>query len=87
MEITKMSTKGQVVLPKAIREARHWNAGTEFVVEETPGGVLLRPLGVPATRFEDVAGCLRYAGRPKTLKEMEDAISTELKERRDRGRY
>ena len=35
---TTVSTKGQVILPKAIREARHWPAGTELVVEDTPRG-------------------------------------------------
>ncbi|MCX7013332.1 MAG: hypothetical protein NTW86_12390 [Candidatus Sumerlaeota bacterium] len=28
----------------------------------------------PPTRLEDVAGCLRYAGPPKTLKDMDEAI-------------
>jgi AbrB family looped-hinge helix DNA binding protein len=88
METTRLSTKGQVILPKAIREAHHWSAGTEFVVEEAAGGVVLRPLRrSPPTRFEDVAGCLRYKGRAKTLKQMEGAILSELKERRARGRY
>ena len=88
METTRLSTKGQIILPKAIREAHHWDAGTEFAVEETTGGIVLRPLRAsPASRFEDVAGCLRYAGRAKTLKQMAAAISDEVKERRARGRY
>jgi hypothetical protein len=29
-----VSTKGQVILPKAIREQRHWPAGTELVPAE-----------------------------------------------------
>lgn len=37
---TTVSTKGQVILPKAIRDQRHWPAGTELVVEDTPEGVL-----------------------------------------------
>jgi len=88
METTKLSTKGQVILPKAIREAHRWEAGTEFAVEEASGGIVLRPVKVSTgLRVEDVAGCLRYSGRAKSLKQMDNAILQELKERRARGRY
>jgi len=88
MEITRLSTKGQVILPKTIRDARGWGAGTELVVEETPEGVTLRPLRQsPPSRLEDVVGCLRYTGRAKTLRQMENAIAKGVRERRDRGRY
>jgi AbrB family looped-hinge helix DNA binding protein len=33
MEITRLSTKGRIILPKAIRDARAWAPGTEFTVE------------------------------------------------------
>jgi len=36
----------------------------------------------PPTRLEDVAGCLRYTGKPKTLSQMEAAIRAEVKARR-----
>jgi len=39
---TTVSTKGQVIWPKVIRDQRHWAAGTELVVEDTPDGVLLK---------------------------------------------
>jgi len=39
---TIVSTKGQVILPKAIRDQRHWGAGTRLIVEETADGVLLK---------------------------------------------
>jgi AbrB family looped-hinge helix DNA binding protein len=35
---TTVSTKGQVILPKAIRERLRWRAGTELVVEDTAEG-------------------------------------------------
>lgn len=87
METTKLSTKGQVVLPKSIRDARQWTAGMEFSVEETQGGIVLRPLKLPPSSFEDVAGCLCYTGGAKTLKQMDNAISKEIRKRRVRGRY
>ena len=49
METTRLSSKGQLVLPKSIRDADNWSEGTEFLVERVADGVLLRPLRpVPA---------------------------------------
>ena len=88
METTRLSTKGQVILPKAVRDAHQWNPGTEFLVQEVAGGVLLRPLRpFPSSRLEDVVGCLSYTGRAKTLAEMKRAIAKEVRRRRGRGRY
>jgi AbrB family looped-hinge helix DNA binding protein len=85
---TSVSTKGQVILPKAIRQRRNWGAGTRLVVEDTAEGVLLRAAPVFApTRPEDVAGMLAYHRPPKTLDEMDAAITAEVKRRRARGRY
>ncbi len=88
METTRLSTKGQIVLPKNIREARRWAAGTEFTVEETREGILLRPARrLPRTTLDQVAGCLRWTGKPKTLAQMDKAIAREVKRRHDLGRY
>ena len=85
---TTVSTKGQVILPKAIRQRRNWAPGTRLVVEDTPDGVLLKAASVFApTRPEDVAGMLAYRGPPKTLEEMDAAITAEVKRRRARDRY
>jgi AbrB family looped-hinge helix DNA binding protein len=86
---TIVSTKGQVILPKAIREKRHWSAGTRLEVQETADGVLLKaaePI-FPRTRPEDVFGCLSYLGPPKTIEEMNEAIAEEVRRRHARGRY
>jgi AbrB family looped-hinge helix DNA binding protein len=85
---TTVSTKGQVILPKAVREHRRWKPGTRLVVEETADGVLLvdAPAFAP-TRPEDVFGCLHYRGKPKTLKDMEAAIIAEAKRRHARDRH
>ena len=88
METTRLSTKGQVVLPKGIRASRAWAPGTEFTVEETRGGILLQPTRrFPETGLDEVAGCLRYKGKPKTLAQMRAAIGREVSRRHDRGRY
>ena len=79
---TTVSTKGQVILPKAIRQALRWEAGTRLVVENTPEGVLLKSAPVFAeTRSEDVFGCLAYDGAPRSLAEMDAGIVAEAKRR------
>ena len=88
METTRLSSKGQVVLPKAVREAHDWQPGLVLAIEQTSGGVLLRPLKTTQPRkVEDVFGCLKYTGRPKTIPQMHEAVSKELKKRRGSGRY
>jgi AbrB family looped-hinge helix DNA binding protein len=88
IEITRLSSKGQVVLPSSIRNAHRWAAGTEFVVEDTPQGLLLRPVVRAApTRLEDVAGCLQSRRGRVSLAEMDAAIAQEVRARHARGRY
>ena len=83
---TTVSTKGQVILPKALRRALRWEAGTRLVVESTPEGVLLKPARVfAATRPEDVFGRLRFDGTPKSLHEMEAGVLAEAKRRHEGG--
>jgi AbrB family looped-hinge helix DNA binding protein len=83
---TTVSTKGQIILPKAIRLKREWDAGTRLTVEETPDGVLLKP--APAfveTRPQDVFGMLPYSGgKPKSIKEMDAGVLAEAKRRNAR---
>ena len=85
---TIVSTKGQIILPKAIRQHRRWEAGTRLVVEDTNDGVLLKaaPLFAP-TCPQNVFGSLGHAGPPKTLTEMEAGISEEARRRHARNRY
>jgi AbrB family looped-hinge helix DNA binding protein len=79
---TTVSTKGQVSLPKAIREERRWRAGTRLTVENTPDGVLLKPASpFPAAKPADVFASLPYRGRSKTLEEMEAGIASEARQR------
>jgi AbrB family looped-hinge helix DNA binding protein len=88
MLTTGLSTKGQLILPKKIRTARAWQPGTEFNIEATADGILLRPARpFPATRLDEVAGCLRARGKPKTLSRMDAAIGRQVSRRHDSGRY
>jgi len=88
MEITRLSTKGQIILPKGIRDSRDWGPGTEFTVEETGDGILLRPAArFPRTALDAVAGCLRVSRKSKSLARMSDAVDREVIRRHDSGRY
>ena len=49
-ETTLLSQKGQVVLPKALRDACRWSLGTRLTVRETPDGLLLTAAAPPTTR-------------------------------------
>ncbi|MCA9418819.1 MAG: AbrB/MazE/SpoVT family DNA-binding domain-containing protein [Candidatus Omnitrophica bacterium] len=83
METTRLSSKGQIIIPKGIRDKLEWNPGVEFTVEEKEEGILLRPLKpFPRTRIEDVMGCVHYKGPRKSLEEMEAAIAREAKRRK-----
>ena len=37
-----LSSKGQVVIPKEIRDELHWESGQELTIETTESGVLLK---------------------------------------------
>jgi AbrB family looped-hinge helix DNA binding protein len=88
METTRLSTKGQVILPKSIRDSHAWKPGTEFTVEETREGILLRPTRpFPATTLDQVTGCLKHKGKPKTPAQMEAAIAMGVRRRHESGRY
>jgi AbrB family looped-hinge helix DNA binding protein len=43
MGTIKLSRKGQVIIPKALRETYNWQAGLEFMVIDTGDGILLKP--------------------------------------------
>jgi AbrB family looped-hinge helix DNA binding protein len=79
---TTVSTKGQVILPKAVRQRRRWEAGTRLTVEDTEEGVLLKaaPLFAP-TEIDAVFGSLRFAGKAKTIEEMDAAVAAEARRR------
>lgn len=83
METTRLSSKGQVVLPRSIRAAKAWRPGQALAVVSTEEGVLLKPLkAFAASRLDEVAGCLRYKGKARTVEDMDAAIAAEAKRRR-----
>jgi AbrB family looped-hinge helix DNA binding protein len=88
METTKLSSKGQIILPKALRQVRNWQSGTRFSIENVEDGVLLKPLQpFEPTRIEDALGCLKKPSKPHSITEMHKAIAANLRRRRASGRY
>lgn len=79
----RLSTKGQLVVPKEVRLRHGWNEGVELVLEDEDGGILLRAARrLPETTLDDIVGCAGYRGPMKTLEEMEAGIARGARERR-----
>lgn len=87
METTRLSSKGQVVLPKPVRETLGWTQGMEFSIETSKEGVLLRPVRCfERTTLRDVLGSAGYSGRRMTTADMENAIAKGIRGHRAYGR-
>ena len=75
METSKLSSKGQVVIPKSLRVAHHWEAGQELVVVDVGDGILFKSKSPFVEKsIDEVASCLKYSGATKSLADMESAI-------------
>ena len=80
---TRLSTKGQLIIPKEIRDRHGWTPGIELIVEDHGDSVTLRRAGeLPETTLEDLVGCTDYKGPARSLEEMEAAIARGARERR-----
>ena len=78
----RLSTKGQLILPKAIRQRRHWDAGTRLLIEDTAEGVLLKAAAMfEAKRSDEVFGSLKVPGPAKTLEQMDAGVIAEARRR------
>jgi AbrB family looped-hinge helix DNA binding protein len=73
---TRLSTKGQLIIPKAIRERHGWSPGDELILDDRGDAVVIRlARSGPETSFEDLVGCAGYRGPTRSLAEMEEAIA------------
>jgi AbrB family looped-hinge helix DNA binding protein len=81
MNTTTLSSKGQIIIPKHIRQTYAWSVGVEFLVIDTGQGILLKPKrAFPTTTLEEVAGCLPFTGPAKTVAEMDTAVAQAISE-------
>lgn len=80
MQTTRLSSKGQVIIPKAFRNTLHWETGMELLVIDTGDGLLLRPKApfVP-TELKAVAGMFRDKVKPRTDTEIKAALKAGMR--------
>ncbi|MCD4804714.1 MAG: AbrB/MazE/SpoVT family DNA-binding domain-containing protein [Desulfobacterales bacterium] len=74
---TKMSSKGQVVIPENIRKQLNLKAGAQFVVVGEKDVVILKNIAPPAlNEFDDLIAEARRNGKQAGLKrsDIKDAI-------------
>jgi AbrB family looped-hinge helix DNA binding protein len=75
METTKLSSKGQVVIPKSLRVAHHWEVGQELIVADVGDGILFKPkTPFKETNINEVAASLKFTGKTRSLDDMDEAI-------------
>ena len=69
LDVTRMSVKGQVVIPGDIREAMGLVAGTKFVVAGEGDTVILKRIGRPASaEIDGLFGASRRFARQVGMK-------------------
>jgi AbrB family looped-hinge helix DNA binding protein len=67
----KLSSKGQIVIPKEIRDELHWQAGTQLSLVTTVSGVSLRAMPAKTGRnLGDLIGMLKHEGAPVSIEEL-----------------
>jgi len=78
MESVALSSKGQLVLPKAIRIRHHWQVGTRLVVIDRGDEVVLKTAEpFAATSFESIDAPSVYKGKRLSIADMDSAIAAE----------
>lgn len=86
METVKVSSKGQIVIPKALRDAFAIVPGTEFVISAEGDEIRLRPApSVSSTRAVDGLGLLARKGRKRMREDETRAAIGALLGKRDRN--
>ena len=72
MAIATLTSKGQLTVPKPIRESLRLHAGDKVEIVARDGEAVMRLVTV---HVDDVIGMLhRYARRSHTIKELDDGI-------------
>ena len=73
-----VSSKGQLVLPSALRRKKNLGAGAKVIFEETVEGILIKGAKPFApTRLDEVFGMAGYHGPAKSVDDMQAAIDAE----------
>lgn len=77
---TRLSSKGQIVIPLQIRQSHGWSPGVCFSIIDEGDSIVLKPaLNRKTTVLADVVGCAEYNGPTKSLAEMDAGILEEAR--------
>lgn len=85
----KMSSKGQVMVPKSVRDAHGWGEGTELEFVSAGEDIVLRPVRKrpsefpPTTKEDLIAARIKYHGPPVSIEDMDRAVLEEARRRWD----
>ena len=80
VETATLSSKGQIVIPKPIRDAHRWKTGTRLVVEDSADGILIRPAhSFPETELAQGLGCAGYKGPTIAIDKMNPEIDQAIR--------
>lgn len=83
MSSATLSTKGQIVIPREVRQEQGLVPGMTFEVEAEGGCIILRPVPeVRRTTLADLIGCSGYVGPSKTVEEMDEGIAEGARQQR-----
>ncbi len=73
---TRLSSKGQVVIPEAIRKRMGFRPGTQFVVLGEDDTVVLKPISAPSMReFDEIVAHASRAAREARLRRSDVAAA------------
>ncbi|HZP93907.1 MAG TPA: AbrB/MazE/SpoVT family DNA-binding domain-containing protein [Burkholderiales bacterium] len=86
MDTVKLSSKGQIVIPKNIREAHKLTTGTEFIISFVGDEIRLVPAPhFPRTEVERGLGILHRRGRKRLTEEETRAKILDLVSTKDKA--
>lgn len=90
MTTVVFSTKGQVVIPKDVRDANGFAPGAKAEMIVVPEGVLIKTVRQPVKKrpISELFGILKgsYKGPPVTVEDMNEAIAEAAVERYERAK-
>lgn len=74
--VTHLSSKGQVIIPKKVREQHSWHSGAKFLIINFEDGIVLKPVKPKQqVNITDLIGIANYKGKRKSLAAMEAGIA------------
>ena len=77
MAVATVTSKGQVTIPKAVRDELGIEAGTRLYFVRTTHGYVLKPA---TNSLMSLAGSVEYDGPPVSIEDMDEGVGRHLAE-------